>query len=59
MIRTDEVCGSCKYWGELPCCILCKNRTSSEFLEEKRWSDSCEKWEGKDETYHGEQPEVQ
>ena len=58
MIRTDEVCGSCKWWGERPS-ILCRNRASSEFLEEKRWNESCEKWEEKDEAYHGEQPKVQ
>ena len=45
-MRTDEVCGSCKWWGERPC-ILCGNKDSLEYLEEKRWSDGCEQWEAK------------
>lgn len=51
-MRTDEVCGSCKWWGERPC-ILCGNKDSLEYLEEKRWNDCCEQWEAKEERKGG------
>lgn len=49
-----KTCSTCRWWGDRPC-ILCRNRNSAEFLEEKRPDDCCECWEEKDETYHGQQ----
>ena len=40
-----KTCSTCRWWGERPC-ILCRNRKSKEFLEEKRPDDSCDFWEG-------------
>ena len=42
-----KTCGSCRWWSERPG-ILCRNRKSAEWLEEKRPDDSCDEWEAKD-----------
>ena len=53
-----KTCSTCRWWGDRPC-ILCRNRKSKEFLEEKRPDDGCDEWEAEDETHHGQQSEVQ
>ena len=51
MWQSEEVCGGCKYASydkdskEFWC--LCEN--GPEYLEEHRWSDTCDTWEAKDE----------
>lgn len=43
-MTTEEVCASCKYRGDCRN-IVCGNPDSPEFLEEKRWNESCDYWE--------------
>ena len=44
-MKTEEVCGACKHWDKES--LLCCNPDSQDYLEGKRWSESCDDWEEK------------